>query len=106
MQNVSTKIYLYRDFAAGVYLSEAPSLLGFCLVSNTTQHHRPPLPTWGEGGGGELERRLVVQEFTKLGIKYQHDWLYLQSIKSNEHLQQSPFTGQFFFDDDIWFWCP
>ncbi len=52
----------------------------------------------GGGGGGELNhwRRLEGQQFTKLGRKYQHDWLYLQSINSDKHLPQSPFTGQFF----------
>jgi hypothetical protein len=50
----------------------------------------------------EPERRLEVQQFTKLGRKYQQDWLYkyLQSINSDEHLQQNPFTGSF-LDDDI-----
>ncbi len=28
--------------------------------------------------------------------KYQHDWLYIQSINSNKHLLQSSFKGQFF----------
>ncbi len=51
------------------------------------------------GMRGELnqpERRGVGQHFTKLGRKYQHDWLYLQSINSDKLLPQSPFTGQFF----------
>ncbi len=35
---------------------------------------------WGRGGGRvEPERRLEGQQFTKLGRKYQHDLLYLQS---------------------------
>jgi hypothetical protein len=50
----------------------------------------------GGGGRGEQERWLGGQQFTKLGRKYQHDWLYLQSINSDKHLTQSPFTGQFF----------
>ncbi len=51
-----------------------------------------------EGGRVEIEpkRRLEGQQFTKLGRKFQHDWLYLQSINSDKHLPQSPFTGQFF----------
>ncbi len=32
-------------------------------------------------GGGGPERMLEGQLFTKLGRKYQHDWLYLQSTK-------------------------
>jgi hypothetical protein len=40
----------------------------------------------GEGGGGEQTREkvrgAVVQ---KAGRKYQHDWLYLQSINSIKH---------------------
>ncbi len=80
---------------AGVYLSEAPYLLVFVwggianllvlnLVKSSLQHNTPLSPSpslsvlihreGGKGGGwGELERRLEVHEFTKLGIKYQHD---------------------------------
>ncbi len=52
----------------------------------------------GEGGEemNEPERRLEGQLFTKLGRKYKHDLLYLQSIYSDKHQPQSPFTGQFF----------
>jgi hypothetical protein len=59
----------------------------------------------GRGGGDELERRFEGQQFTKLGRKYeyQHDRLYLQSIYSDKHLPQSPFTD--FLDDDILLWC-
>ncbi len=63
-----------------------PPLLGFCL------------------GWVEPERRLGGQQFTKLGRKYQHDWIYLQSINSDKYLSQSPFTVQF-LDDDISLWC-
>jgi hypothetical protein len=44
----------------------------------------------------EPERRRERQQFTKLGRKYQHDQLDLQSINSDKHLPQSPFTGQSF----------
>ncbi len=37
--------------------------------------------------------------------KNQHDWMYLQFINSDEHLPQSPFTVNFFVDDDILLWC-
>jgi hypothetical protein len=49
-----------------------------------------------EGGTVEPERRLVGQKFTKLGRKYQHDLLYLQSINSDKHLSPGHITGQFF----------
>jgi hypothetical protein len=53
--------------------------------------------TKGRGGGGVYpERRLEGQQFTKLGQKNQQYWMYLQSIISDKHLPQSPFTGQFF----------
>ncbi len=42
---------------------------------------------WGEGGGGGLnwrEGRAALVH--KRGRKYQHDWLYLQSINSVKHL--------------------
>ncbi len=41
-----------------------------------------------EGEGGENQREGLEgqqQQFTKQGRKYQHDWLYLQSINSDEH---------------------
>jgi hypothetical protein len=61
--------------------------------------------TQGRGGGRvEPERRLEGQQFTKVGQKYQHDLMYLQSINNDKHLPQSPFTGQVFYDD-ILLWC-
>ncbi len=54
-----------------------------------------------EGGeGGELietDRRGEGQQFTKLGRKYQHDWLHLQSINSYKHLPQSLFIQVHFY---------
>ncbi len=48
-------------------------------------------------GRGESEpERLEGQQFTKLGGKYQHDWLYLQSINSVKNLPLSHFTCLFF----------
>jgi len=49
---------------------------------------------------GQLDIVLYVSYFTdllsKMGQKYQHEWVYLQSIKSVKHLPQSPFfIGQF-----------
>ncbi len=65
-----------------------PYKLYTCIQVYGTYPHR-------EGGGIEPERRLEGQQFTKLGQKYLHDWLYLQSINSDKHLPQSPFTDQF-----------
>jgi hypothetical protein len=53
----------------------------------------------GLGTRGKVRGVLVH----KLGRKYQHDWLYLQSINSDIHLPRSPFIG--FLDDDILLWC-
>ncbi len=60
------------------------------MVSNRTQHPPPTLSHtlsvctvlwYREGrGGGESWTREKVREFTKLGRKYQHDWMYLRSI--------------------------
>ncbi len=56
-----------------------------------------------EGGGRfEPEKRLEEQQFTKLGRKYQHDWLYLQSINSDKYLLQVPLQVKF-LDDEIFF---
>ncbi len=53
------KIYLYRDLAAGVYLSEAPSpSFTHCINTSTypcTYSHS------GGGGGGQPVRRLEVR---------------------------------------------
>jgi hypothetical protein len=61
---------LLREFAAGVYLSEAqnpiPPLLTHCIRVCSFKK--------GRREGGELnKRRLEGQQFTKLGRKYQHD---------------------------------
>ncbi len=52
--------------------------------------------TQGRGGIVEPEKRLEGQQFTKLGRKYQDNWMYQQSINFDKHLPQSPYTGQFF----------
>jgi hypothetical protein len=85
------KFDLERDFAAGVYLSEAQNLISPPYALDTCIHK-------GKGGGVrvEPERRREGQQFTKLGRKYQHDLLYLQSINFDKHLPQSPITGQFY----------
>jgi hypothetical protein len=76
------------DFAAGVYLSEAPSppmtpysplthcIRVYCILIHTAK-----------GGGGEFktERRLEGQQFTKPGRKYEHDLNYLQLVKDLSH---------------------
>jgi hypothetical protein len=49
--------------------------------------------TQGRGEEGRVERGARRQQFTKLGRKYR---LHLQSIHSDKHLPQIPFTGQFF----------
>ncbi len=83
------------------------------MVSNRTQHPHPlPAPHCvymlyfdsgkGEGGRDEPERRLKGQQFTKLGLKYPHDWLFLQSINSDKLLPQSPLQD-YFLEDDILF---
>jgi hypothetical protein len=85
-------------------------LCGRCLfVWRPEPHTFPPLHTVyvytvlytysrmeGGGRGKSEQRRLKEQQFTKLGRKYQHDWLSLQSINSDKHLPQSTFTGQYF----------
>ncbi len=44
-------------------------------------------------------------QYTVLGWKYQHDWLYLQSINSDKHLPQSLFAGKFFKMTTFLLWC-
>ena len=67
-----------------------------------TYSHREGVEGWGRV---EPKRRLEGQQFTKLGQKYQHMIeMYLQSINSDKHLPQSPFTGKFFLDDNLSLW--
>ncbi len=54
-------------------------------------------------GRVEPKRRWEGKQFTKLGRKYQHDWLYLQTINSDKHLPLSPYTDH--LDDNILLWC-
>ncbi len=69
------------------YLSEAPP------TPPITQYSPPPYTLYTclqynyshreVGGGGELTREKVRGAIVpKAGRKYQHDWLYLQSINS------------------------
>jgi hypothetical protein len=61
----------------------------------------------GVEGWGRVEpkRRLEGQQFTKLGQKYKHMIeIYLQSLNCDKHLPQSPFTGNFFLDDNLSLW--
>ncbi len=62
--------------------------LSYCIKYKCTYSHGE------EGGGGWTREKVRGQQFTKLGRKYQHDWLYLQSINSDKHLPQSTFTSQ------------
>ncbi len=71
MQNVVVikKNWPVRDFAAGVYLSEAKIPIPpppYTLYASTYSHR--------EGGRVEPERRLEEQQLTKLGWKIQ-TWL-------------------------------
>jgi hypothetical protein len=84
-----------KDFATGVYLSEAlnhirlPPPLTHCIRAYSI------LINTEKGGRGRVER-LEGQQFTRLGRTYQHDLLYLKSINSDIHLPQSPFPGPLF----------
>ncbi len=63
----SKQVHLQRDFAAGVYLSEAqnplPPITHYKRVYRIITHT-------GEGGRVESKRRLEGQQFAKLGRKY------------------------------------
>ncbi len=72
--------------------------LYMCIQDLFTQGRR-------ERGKVKPERRGEGKQFTKLGWKYQYDWMYLQSMNSDKHLLPDLFTGQFFLDDDILLWC-
>ncbi len=83
--------HLYRDCAAGV------------CVSGPRTHTPPPPPithcicvygTHGRGGG-ELNQREGEMGYISQSYKIL-TWLNV-SINSNEHLTQSPFTGQHFY---------
>jgi hypothetical protein len=56
--------------------------------------------------GGELSHSEGYRGNISLGRKYQHDWMYLQSINLDKHLPQSLFAYMsIFLDNDILLWC-
>jgi hypothetical protein len=67
------KIYLYCDFAAGVYLSVLypPPCPLHCI--RTSYMYLFTQRVGGEGWRVQPKRRLEGQQFTKLSRKYQHD---------------------------------
>ncbi len=77
-----------------IVLTPPPSHTVYCIRIYSILIHTGK---GGRGGRDEPERRLEGQQFTKLGRKYQHGLLYIQSINSEKHLPQSPFTGKFFY---------
>ncbi len=85
MQNVVIlKNWPEKDFAAGVYLSEAQNPITPPPTPLHTVHvYTVYLFTQGRGGGGRVEskRRLEGQKFTKLGRKYQHvTWMTVTPV--------------------------
>jgi hypothetical protein len=78
---------LYRQvficLSVGPRTHSPPSYTLYTCIQYTYSHR--------EGGRVEPERRLDGQQFTKLGGKYLHDCLYLQSINSEKHLPQVNF---------------
>jgi hypothetical protein len=93
-----------KGFAAGVYLSEAlnpippPQHTAVYAVYLFTQAEGREGGRVGPERRGKGQRRRV--QIAQMGWKYQHDWMYtrnwLQSINSDKHLAQSPFTDLFF----------
>jgi hypothetical protein len=69
----SNKIDLYRDFAAGVYLSEGQNPMHCTPPPYTCIQFTDSQREMGERGRVEPDRRLEGHQFTKLGRKYQHD---------------------------------
>ncbi len=78
--------------------SESGQIQNVKLLQNLVSNIPHPLPatctyctlTQGRGEGRfEPERRLEGQQFRKRGRKYQHDWLYLQSINSDKPAAKS-----------------
>ncbi len=71
-----------------------PPPLPLCTLYTLYVH---TLYLFTQGKGGRPERTLEGQQATKLGGRYKHNWhwLYVQSINSDKHLPQSPFTGQY-----------
>jgi hypothetical protein len=85
------KSWPVKGLCSGVYRSEAPSLSYDPIPRlHTVYLHTVYLLLihTEKGGTDEPERRLEGQQFTRLGRKYQHDWLYLQSVNSDKHLPQ------------------
>ncbi len=85
------------DFAAGVYLTDTQNPIHPHPLHTVYVYTVYLFTQWrGEGGGSWTREKVREQMFSKLGRKYQYDWLNLQSINSDKHLLQSTFTYQFF----------
>ncbi len=76
-----------------------PLHIQYTCIQYTYSHRGGEGERGGVRGRGESWTREKVWGATvhKAGSKkYQHDWLYLQSINSDKYLPQSHFTGHYF----------
>jgi hypothetical protein len=94
------KIDLCRDFAAGVYLSEAQKPYPSSRPLHTVYVYTVYVFTQGRGGGVEPERRLEGQQFTN----WVENTNMTDCISSLYACSEVPFQINF-LDDDILLWC-
>jgi hypothetical protein len=97
------------------FVRSEPGPAEYGLHQDSTPSH--PLPAThclsilyfdtGKGGGVWTREKVRRATVHKAGSKIpnQHDWLYFQSINSDKHMPQSPFTGKNFVGDYILLRC-
>ncbi len=106
----SKKIDLWRDFASGVYLSEAQSPVPpppyklYTCIQYTYSHREGGGESWTSENGATGESTV-----RKFGWKYQHDWMYVKNWLSPVYkLWYTPAAKSLlqviFLDDDILRW--
>jgi hypothetical protein len=99
----SHSLRVSEDFRWSVAVGREVSRLG---VKSQGCRHADVLISGRGGGGGKLTREKVRGTIVhKAGRKYQHDWLYLQSINSDKPLSAKSLYRSIFLDDDILLWC-
>jgi hypothetical protein len=83
---------IYKRFLNSILLPVAFEILyrHHCLInyidSKAKCRHLKKIDLWRDFAACVYLSELEGQQLTKLGRKYQHDWMYLQSINSDKHL--------------------
>jgi hypothetical protein len=90
------QVFLSEALSTPITLSIPPLHIGYVYTVHVYMYPYSILIHTVKGGGGRERWTREKVRGGKLGRKYQHVWLHLQSINSDKHLPQSPLIGRFF----------